>query len=143
MSEPYETEFWQEYNQMMQTAMDNMQNLLNKMGANAGGFVNQKNSNNNEGFFKGWVTEKKPGFRIDQDRIAVIIPVDKGLTKDSIQIYLEGNNLFINGALQENIALPVAVLKYGGKAALRNGILEVVLVRDKYTVKQHIPIDAE
>lgn len=143
MSESDGTGFWQEYNQMMQTAMDNMQNLLNRVGPNADGFVNQKNINHNEGFFKGWVSEKKPDFHIDQDRITVIIPVDKGVAKDSLQIYLERNNLFITGALQKNIALPVAVLRYGGKATLKNGTLEVMLGRDKYTVKQHIPIEAE
>lgn len=134
MSEPYKTEFWQEYNQMMQTTMDNMQKVLNRVGVNI---------TNNEGVIKGWVSEKKPDFRVDQDKVVVIIPADKGVTKDSIHIYLEGNNLIINGALQENITLPVAVLRYGGKALLRNGTLEIVLGRDKYSVKQHIPVEAE
>lgn len=127
---------------MMQNTMENMQNMLNKVGTNMGGFVNENNEHKQD-FHSNWFRGKKSDIRINQDRVVVTISLDKEVHQDNIQIHLEGNTLVIDGAIQEKIPLPVAVQKYGGRAMAKNGTLEITLGRDKYTVKQHIPIEYE
>lgn len=146
MSGPLESDFWQEYNQMMRNTMDNVQRILEKAGTNMGAAVTDNTNNmnvNNDGSYRGWFKAKQPDIQINEDRVVVNIAIDKVVNQENTQVYLEGNNLIINGALQSKIALPVAVKKYGGKAVCRQGILEITLGRDKYAAKQYIPIENE
>lgn len=142
MTGQYKAEFWQEFNQMMQNTMENMQKMLNKVGPNMGGFVNENNERKQD-FYSNWFQGKKPEISIKQDKVVVTVSLDKEVYQDNIQIHLEGNTLIIDGAIQEKIPLPVAVQKYGGRAIVKNRTLEIALGRDKYTVKQHIPIEYE
>lgn len=142
MTGPYKAEFWQEFNQMMQNTMENMQKMLNKVGTNTGGFVNENNEHKQD-FYSNWFQGKKPDISVNQDKVVVTVYLDKEVYLNNIQIHLEGNTLMIDGAIQDRIPLPVAVQKYGGRAIVKNRTLEITLGRDKYTVKQHIPIEYE
>lgn len=55
MTGPYRPEFWQEYNRMMQNTMENVQRILQSVGANIGNAINEGVNVSNESLIKaGW-----------------------------------------------------------------------------------------
>ena len=137
---PAMTEFWQQYQRMMEDTVAGTQKLLQSMNA----FIEPISSGIKDagtiGLRKGPV-ESSHEIQISDDVITVTFMVSQLIDKTNTRVFLEGNCLVIDGVIQERISLPAAVRKYGGKAKYSQGRLEIILPRDKYQNRQIIPIE--
>ena len=137
---PAMTEFWEQYQRMMQDTMAGTQKLLQSMNAFIEPISSCVRDAGNIGLRKGPAGSSHE-IQISDDAITVTFTVSQFIDKTNTRVFLEGNCLIIDGVIQERISLPVAVRKYGGKAKYSQGRLEITLPRDKYQNRQIIPIE--
>jgi HSP20 family molecular chaperone IbpA len=137
---PAMTEFWEQYQRMMQDTMAGTQKLLQSMNTFIEPISRGVKDASTIGLGKGPAGSSHE-IQISNDTITVTFTVSQFIDKTNTKIYLEGNYLIIDGVIQEKIPLPVAVQKYGGRAKYGQGKLEVILPRDKYLNRQSIPIE--
>ena len=123
--------FWENYERMMQTTFENTQKMINNMGASMR--LNNDTSDPN-------LNEYAPKINIDDSSVTITFTANQYIDSLNTKIYLEGCFLIVDGVIQARIPLSAAVQKYGGRAVARQGVLEIVLPRDKYSVRQTIPI---
>lgn len=137
---PAMTEFWEQYRRMMQDTLAGTQKLLQSMNTFIEPITSGVKDAGTTGLRKGPAGSSHE-IQISDDAITVTFAVSQFIDKTNTRVFLEGNCLIIDGVIQERIPLPVAVMKYGGKAKYSQGRLEITLPRDKYQNRQSIPIE--
>lgn len=138
MSNPFITEFWDNYRQFMQNTFENTQELLQHLSQKANS-TSEQTTESGWASTQSWLHKETPSIQVNEQYVIVSFKLNQLVHKDNTQIFLEGNRLIIEGALQSNLSLPVAVQKYGAKAASRQGFLEIKLLKDRYVSRQLIP----
>lgn len=132
-------EFWNNYQNMMQNTFSQMQQLFKDMGTQFPTYT--QGANTLEGMQQSWYGAANPDIRVDNELVTITFKIGGVINKNNIQVFVEGNYVLVDGALQARVPLPVPVLKYGGRGRFRGETLEVVLKRDKFTSKQAIIIE--
>jgi|GEM_PF-5693838 len=140
MPGPFMGGFWDDYQRMIQNTLESTQKLIRNMGSYVNTVAEDAYTNVNIPG-RHWSKDLNPDIKINNDNVIILVPLDRLVTKDNTQVYLEGHCLVVDGALQARIPLPAAVQKYGGKAIAKQGALEIILLRDKYSSRQIIPLE--
>ena len=140
MPGPITEGFWDEYRRLIQNTLDSTQKLIQNIGSSLnyaaeGAYTSLNIPTRQPG------RNSSPDINVNNDNVIVSFSLDRLLTKENTQVYLEGCCLVVDGALQAKVPLPVAVLKYGGKAIAKQGRLEITLLRDKYGSRHIIPLE--
>lgn len=136
---PISPDFWQEYQQFMKSTFDNTQNMLNQM-------TNSMDPVSCEDNCK-WVNDveniQSPDIRINDEYVTVTFKHNQRINKNNVKIFLDGYQLAVQGDIEAKVPLPVAVQKYGARAVVKDNVLEITLLKDKYNYKQEISITGD
>lgn len=137
---PLAPDFWEQYQSFMENTMKNTQKLMSELGNQPNFFSAGKTASTAE--TTDWQRVKSPEIKLDDNSVIISFNT-AGMVIDNsnTRIALEGYRLIIEGALEAQIPLPVAVQKYGGKAVSKKNVLEIKLLRDKYNTQALISIE--
>lgn len=141
-TDSFMSDFWENYQKFMQDTFSSTQKMMDNIQKS-----NLHTNNMNvtpDTINQNWVNglnNNKPKVDVEDSKVIVTLKVNSFPDDESIKVYLEGNQLVVEGVTHARVSLPVAVQKYGARAVYRDGELRIIILRDKFNSRRQIPIE--